>query len=94
MVHSRERSDEEIDEFGVSGYVYKDVFLIYDRRTESLWHPLDDAQWTAVAGPRKGETIPFLAEMPVVPLGEWRKKHPDTVVLLGSKRKIETRPTD
>lgn len=88
MVHGRE-IDGKLDEFGVSGYVYKNVFLIYDRRTESLWWPLDDEKWTAVSGPRKGETILFV-EKEVVSLGEWRKQHPDTKVLLGSKRRIES----
>lgn len=90
MVHSREKKGEpQGEEFGVSGYVYKNVFLIFDRKTESLWYPLDDTKWTAVAGPRKGETLPFLAEPSVVPLGLWRKDHPDTLVLLGSKKQIE-----
>lgn len=87
MVHGREK-DGRVDRFGVSGFVYKDVFLIFDRKTESLWWPFDDKQWTAVSGPRKGETIP-LVEEPVVTLGEWRKKHPGTKVLLGSKAQIE-----
>lgn len=89
MVHGREKNGE-LDEFGVSGYVYKDVFLIYDRKTESLWYPLDNEKWTAIAGTRKGETISFMAEPGVIPLGDWRRKHPNTTVLLGSKRKIET----
>lgn len=93
MVHSREKNGE-IDEFGVSGYVHNNVFLIYDRKTKSLWWPLDDTKWTAISGPRKGETIPFLEEPPVVSLGEWRKKHPNTKVLLGSKRRIESAEKD
>lgn len=88
MVHGRERNGA-IDEFGVSGYVHKNVFLIFDRKTESLWYPLDDTKWTALSGPRKGETIPFLAEPGIVTLGEWRKQHPNTKVLLGSKSAIE-----
>jgi len=60
VVHGRENKGG-IDEFGVSGYVYKDVFIIYDRRTESLWYPLDDEKWTAISGPRKGESISFIA---------------------------------
>lgn len=88
MVHGREK-DGEAEKFGVSGYVYKNVFLIFDRKTESLWYPLDDKGWTALAGPRKGEKIPFLAEPPILTLGEWRKKHPNTKVLLGSKKQIE-----
>jgi len=93
VVHGRDGKGGP-DEFGVSGYVYKDVFVIFDRRTESLWYPLDNEKWTAIAGPRKGETIPFIAEPPVVPLGEWRKKHPNTVVLLGSKKSIEAGDRD
>ena len=93
MVHGR-KNQASVDEFGVSGYVYKDVFLIFDRRTESLWYPLDDTKWTAVSGPRKGETIPFIAKPLVVKLGEWRKKHPNTVVLLGSRREIEKQTDD
>ena len=81
--------DGKVDEFGTSGYVYKDVFIIFDRRTRSLWYPLDEKGWTAISGPRKGEKIRFEAEPAPVPLGVWRKKHPDTVVLLGSKSQIE-----
>ena len=88
MVHGRKKGGE-LDRFGVSGYVYKDKFLIFDRRTESLWYPLDDTKWTAISGPRKGETIPFAAEPPVVTLGEWRKKHPNSKVLLGSRREVQ-----
>lgn len=77
-----------IDEFGVSGYVFKNVFLLYDRRTDSLWYPLDDTQWTAISGPRKGETIPFIDEPGLVSLGEWRRKHPDTRVLLGDRSEL------
>ena len=88
-MHGRKKG-EQTDEFGVSGYVHKNVFLIFDRRTESLWYPLDDEKWTAISGPRKGETIPFIEEPGIVTLGEWRKKHPDTVVLLGPRAKFES----
>jgi hypothetical protein len=87
VVHGRQHKDRT-DEFGVSGYVYKDVFLIFDRKTESLWYPLDESGWTAIGGPRKGETIPFLSKPAPVALGEWRKEHPDTRVLLGSKKRL------
>lgn len=93
VVHGRENKGN-VDEFGVSGYVYKNVFLIFDRKTESLWYPLDSTKWTAVSGSRKGETIPFIAEPDVVKLGDWRKKHPNTVVLLGSRRQIENQEED
>ena len=88
MVHGREK-DGQVDRFGVSGYVHKNTFLIFDRRTESLWYPFDHKKWTAISGPRKGETVSFLDEPDVMPLGQWRKQHPNTTVLLGSKSEIE-----
>jgi len=81
--------DGQPTQFGDSGYVFKNVFVIYDRETESLWWPLTDDGWTAISGPRKGEEIPFLEKPPVVTLGEWRRQHPDTVVLLGSRSEVE-----
>jgi hypothetical protein len=89
VVHGRNNNKEE-DEFGVSGYVYENTFLIFDRRTHSLWYPLNDQEWTAISGPRKGEKLPFLEDMPLMKLGEWRTKYPNTVVLLGSKKEIES----
>ncbi len=68
--------------------MYKDAFLLYDRRTESLWYPLDNKRWTAISGPRKGETIPFIEKPGPIPLGEWRKLHPKTRVLLGDRGSI------
>ena len=38
-----------------------------------------------------GESIPFIAEPGIVSLGDWRKKHPDTLVLLGDKSDVEKR---
>lgn len=85
MVHGRQHQGRT-DRFGASGYVYHNVFIIFDRETESLWYPLDDTAWTAISGPRKGEVIPFIEEPGVIPLGEWRALHPNTVVLLGDMR--------
>ena len=89
VVHGRDHAGE-IDTFGVSGYVHKNVFLMFDRKTESLWYPLDDTQWTAISGKRKGETIPFISEPGVIRLGDWLKKYPDSKVLLGSTSEIKS----
>ncbi len=88
MVYGRE-FDGEIDEFGTSGYVYRNTFVLYDRGTNSLWYPLDDEKWTAIAGPRKGETIPFIQEPKPMMLAEWREMHPNTLVLLGDRADFE-----
>ncbi len=87
-VHSREHAGEPI-EFGVSGYVYKNTYFIYDRPTESLWYALDEEGWTAVSGPRQGDEIPFIESRAPMPLGEWREKHPDTVVLAGDASDVQ-----
>ena len=84
MVHGRE-NDGDIFEFGVSGYVYRNTFLLYDRPTRSLWYPLDDENWTAISGSRLGDRIPFVDEPCVVPLSEWLEQHPTSTVLLGDK---------
>lgn len=88
VVYGRE-NDGEVDRFGVSGYVHKNTFLMFDRKTTSLWYPLKGDTWTAVSGPRKGQTIPFISKPAPMKLGEWRELHPKTVVLLGSKAAIE-----
>ena len=83
-----------VDEFRVSGYADQEGFLIFDRHTESLRYTLDDSKRTAISEPRKRETVPFIAESPAVTLGRWRKNHPNTVVVLGSRRRIENRKND
>lgn len=50
------------------------------------WYDFADAQWTAIAGPRKGEVVPFTHKPDVVTLAEWRARHPTTEVLLGDRR--------
>ena len=69
-MNGREKNGQ-LDRFGVSGYVYHNVFLIFDRKTESLWWPIDEDGWTAISGPRKGEKIKFDEKPAPVPLGKW-----------------------
>lgn len=89
-MHGRENNEQiGVDEFGVSGYVYRNTFILFDRATRSLWYPLDDEKWTAISGPRQGETIPFMEEPSVIPLGQWKQFHPNTVVLLGDAAHVE-----
>jgi len=87
-VHGREHGGE-VHEWGVSGYVYRNVFLVYDRATGSLWYPFDEEGWTAISGPRQGELVEFYGEVEPIPLGEWRERHPDTEVLLAGEERME-----
>ena len=81
VVYGRE-IDGELTTFGTTGYTYKNTFLLYDRATESMWYPLENGEFNALSGKLKGKTLPYLAEPEVMSLGEWRKLHPQTVVLI------------
>lgn len=65
--------------FGSSGLLYRSNKLMYDRPTNSLWNNLTGEP---VAG-RLAESGIKLQMLPLVvsTWGEWRKKHPDTLVL-------------
>jgi len=68
------------------------LFVLYDRVSNSLWYPGDEADLLAVGGAMKGSRLPLLAEPAPVSLGEWLDEHPDSTVLLPSDedhRRIE-----
>ena len=65
-------------EFGVSGKLYKDALVMFDRETDSLWTQVDG---TVLRGEFEGaqlETIPITHTT----WKEWKRLHPDTLVLL------------
>ena len=84
-VCSREIEGEEV-EFGTSGYTMNNVFVLYDRKTDSVWYPLSDKTIDAVAGEAKGTSIDFIIKPEVMRLREWKNLHPDTEVLLPPQR--------
>ncbi len=57
-----------------SGFLYRNVDLLYDLATESLFMPTEGR---FVAGDRLGERARFLP-CAVVPLGKWRQMYPDS----------------
>jgi hypothetical protein len=78
--------DGEVVSLGSSGYCYKEVFVLYDRRTDSLWYPQDDGL-TAITGPLVGKRLPLLSvQAEETTWGEWRRRHPDTEVVVGADR--------
>jgi len=80
-VYGRDLDEEPVD-FGTTGYTNNNVFVLYDRKTDSVWYPLTDGTLDAVSGPKKGEKIEFIAKPKRMSLGEWKAKHPDTLVML------------
>jgi hypothetical protein len=65
--------------FGSSGLLYRSNKLMYDRPTNSLWNQLTGEP---ISG-RLAESGVRLAKLPLVVTtwGEWKKEHPDTLVL-------------
>ena len=77
-------------EFGTSGKLYNSNLLMYDRLTESYW---SQALGIAVKGELSGyelNLIPF----DVITWGDWKKLHPDTMVLTTDTGHIRSYATD
>lgn len=78
-------------QYGVSGLLYNSDVLMYDRETQSLWSQILSQ---AVTGPMKGTMLPAVAVTHTT-WGDWRKRHPDTLVLgmnTGFNRNYQANP--
>jgi len=75
------RVNGEHIEFGVSGKLWQSNLLMYNRtndeRTESLWSQI---LGEAVLGPLTGTKLKIVSSDTVL-YGDWKKQHPDTLVL-------------
>jgi hypothetical protein len=69
-------------DFGVTGYTYNRVFVLYDRKSGSVWYPLTDGTLDAISGPQRGRSIEFIAKPERMTLGKWIARHPGTLVML------------
>ena len=63
--------------FGVTGKLYKNGIVMYDRDTESLWSQILQE---AIAGPMSGTKLAMLPAQHTT-WRQWRSEHPDTLVL-------------
>lgn len=69
--------EEDSYEFGVSGYLFENNLVIYDRGTGSLWSQLTGE---AITGSKIGMKLIKL-DSSIISWGVWKKNHPDTKVL-------------
>jgi len=76
LVYKREPKDAPLT-FGISGLLHQSNVLLYDHQTQSLWSQLE---MRAVTGKKRGEKLELFPSV-LASWGEWRKKHPDTLVL-------------
>ena len=63
--------------FGVSGMLYRDALVMFDRETGSLWSQIDGR---AVQGPLLGQELQPLAAVHAT-WKEWKALYPDSLVL-------------
>lgn len=74
--------DGVVTTFGTTGYTYNNIFLLYDRHSDTVWYPLDDGAFDGIGGTLLGHKIPFITKPPIMTLAEWRELYPETLVLL------------
>jgi len=83
--------DGSVRDFGVSGLLYNNDVLLYDRASSSLWSQL---MKQAVTGPLRGTPLPQVA-MSHTTWGDWRRRYPDTLILstdTGTRRDYRRSP--
>ncbi|MBT3189574.1 MAG: DUF3179 domain-containing protein [Anaerolineae bacterium] len=69
--------DEEEYTFGVSGKLIKNVLVMYDRQTGTLWSQLIGE---AIEGELEGTKLEFMPSIQTT-WSAWKKQYPDTVAL-------------
>jgi len=69
--------DGKVVEFGTSGKLYNSNLVMYDRLTGSYW---SQALGEAITGELTGQKLKIIP-FDVISWGDWKKIHPDTVVL-------------
>lgn len=91
MVYGRTVGDKTLD-FEASGALMAASLVMRDRQTDSWWSIMTS---DAIGGPLKGAD---LRELPVgekTTWGEWRRRHPDTLVLsVDGAEHVESNPYD
>jgi hypothetical protein len=74
--------------FGVSGALWRDALVMYDRDSESYWSQVNA---TGISGEHTGDVLTELPSV-VTTWGEWKTLHPETLVL--EKPSLESSPFD
>jgi hypothetical protein len=76
-VYDRQVTENQVLSFGVSGMLYQNGLIMFDRQTESLWsHILGQA----IGGQFKGTTLTFIPALQT-DWQTWLELHPNTLVV-------------
>jgi hypothetical protein len=76
VVHVRTIEDRVLD-FGVSGSLWKDAMVMYDRQTQSFWSQITGE---SIEGELKGTRLEMIPSV-VMAFAEWTRLYPETLVL-------------
>jgi len=79
-VYARQVGDRTLT-LGVSGKLWRDAMVLYDRETDSLWSQVNGE---AIQGDLSGEALPEIPSE-VTTWADWKARHPDTLVLKKEK---------
>lgn len=82
-MYVRKLGEDEIT-FGVSGALWRDSLIMYDRKTESYWSQVAGRAIWGEANGAKLDEYPSV----VTTWGEWKARHPETLVLEPGERFI------
>ena len=80
VVYARPNLDGRFTTFGVSGALWRDSLVMYDRTTGTLWTQLTG---TAILGPRRGHVLTQIPSQ-VTTWAQWRERHPETLARTSS----------
>ena len=80
-MYTRQLDGKELN-FGVSGMLYKDALVMFDRETRSLWTQVDGSVLRGELSGSKLEQVPAVQTT----WREWKRLHPDTLVLKQDRR--------
>jgi len=70
--------DGDIVEFGVSGLLFRNNLIAYDRKTDSYWSQM---QLRAVKGPMSGDHLQPAARMVETTWKQWKAMYPDSEIM-------------
>jgi hypothetical protein len=76
-VYDRQISEDQALTFGVSGMLYRNGLIMYDRETESLWSHI---MGQAIGGEFTGAQLEFIPALHT-DWKTWAARHPDTLVV-------------
>lgn len=77
-MYARPEVDGEALTFGVSGMLWREALVMYDRQSRSLW---SQRAHRAIAGPRAGDELEVLPAA-ITDWRSWLESHPETTALV------------